>query len=172
MNDNPFEPLKNLGHMTEQLRQVFGDDFVSKLIQIPQPNFPMMNHIPFGSDIFNGQKTNQWPRIDVFHTRSEVVVVSEIPGLQSESDVNLYVEGRQLKISGSLPSRYGHIGRDRFILSEIRYGAFERAVNLPFPIRSDRMKARYRQGILEVRLLKDQNDQSWKKGQHVPILFE
>jgi HSP20 family protein len=172
MNENPFEPLRHLGQMTDQLRQVFGDDFMSKLIQIPQPQFPMMSHMPVASDVFPGQKTSGWPPVDMYHTRSELVLVVGLPGLQSEADVKLYVDGHQIRIQGTLPSRYAHVGRDRFFLSEFRYGPFERVIDLPFPVRSDRTKARYRQGLLEVRLFKEQKESDGRKGQQVPILFD
>lgn len=176
MNENPFDAFQQLGHMSEQLKQVFGEDFVQKMMQIPTMNLPQWMNQNYVSDgtfpwSFFASASGR-PRVDVYHTRNEVVVVAEIAGLQSESEIQIQVDGRQLLLRGHVPSRYAHIGKDRFLLSELQYGSFERRIDLPAHVRSDRARAKYYQGLLEVRLVKEQSEQSEKRRKLIPILFE
>ena len=108
-------------------------------------------------DNFLGQPTASmervWaPAVDMYETKSEVVLAAELPGL-SEKDIRLSITGDLLTIQGE---RQGgnevqdasHYRRERW------YGKFERALPLPVAVEASQVKATYRDGVLTVRLPK------------------
>lgn len=101
-----------------------------------------------GMDAMLGRgRANFWqPPADIFEVEEGVVVRVELPGVLS-SDIELYVEGDMLAIRGT---RREHCERCKksYRQIEIRYGPFERALQLPCPVRAG--KAILSGGVLEV----------------------
>jgi HSP20 family protein len=92
------------------------------------------------------------PGIDVFETRDDLVVAVELPGVK-EQDVHLTIVGDTLTLRG-------HRGSDPEVREENYHrierwsGPFERHIQLPIPVQSDKVRASYRDGVLEIRLPK------------------
>ncbi len=80
-----------------------------------------------------------------------LVVRGELPGLDTDEDVTIVVEGDHLKISGSREER-SEDTTDGTFRSEFHYGSFARSVALPAGARTDDITAEYTNGILEVRV--------------------
>ena len=92
------------------------------------------------------------PPVDMYETKDEVVVAVELPGV-NEKDIRLSVTGDLLTIQGERQwsdetREAGHYRQERW------FGKFERALPLPMPVQADKVKATYRDGVLEVRLPK------------------
>lgn len=82
----------------------------------------------------------------------EVVVRLEAPGLESD-DFELFAQGDMLVVRGE--KRIERTQRQgAYHIRECAYGAFERAIPLPATVDDSRAKARYRRGVLHVRLPK------------------
>lgn len=87
---------------------------------------------------------------DVAETDDEVVVRIEAPGLE-EKDFSVSVFGDQLVVRGE--KRFEREERQaQYHLFESAFGAFERRLPLPCAVDPDRAEARYRNGVLHVRL--------------------
>ncbi len=87
---------------------------------------------------------------ELAETDDEVVVRIEAPGLE-EKDFSIAVVSDELVVRGQ--KRFERESRDaRYHLLESAYGAFERRFALPCAVEADRAKARYRHGVLSVRL--------------------
>ncbi len=87
---------------------------------------------------------------EIATTDDEIIVRIEAPGLD-ERDVSVEVEADQLVVRGR--KRFEREDRGaRYVLFEAAYGAFERRFGLPCRVDGDRAKARYRKGVLTVRL--------------------
>jgi HSP20 family protein len=92
------------------------------------------------------------PPIDVYETKDDLVVTAELPGVK-EKDV-------RLSIVEDVLSFRGHRGpasdakEESYHRIERRTGNFERHIQLPIPVQGDRVRATYRDGILEIRLPK------------------
>jgi HSP20 family protein len=96
------------------------------------------------------------PHVDIYETEEEVVVLAEIAGLQRE-EIDLEVGPRTVKIFGVRGG--GPRGEDaRYRLAEIPCGRFERNLALPSLIDTGTAVARYRDGLLEIRLGKRSTD--------------
>ena len=90
------------------------------------------------------------PAADLYETPEGLVLRMEIPGTVRE-DLGIDLVGQQLIIRGQrrpAPPADTH----RVLLYEITYGKFERSIQIPIPIDPEGIKARYRDGILEVKL--------------------
>jgi HSP20 family protein len=92
------------------------------------------------------------PVIDLFETKDDLVVMAELPGVQ-EKDVSLSITGDLLTMRGE--REFGsQVKEESYHRIERAYGKFERTIQLPMPVQADKVKATYRDGVLEVRLPK------------------
>lgn len=88
------------------------------------------------------------PKTDVFVSDNHLVVMVELAGMRRE-DLELTVEGNQLRVSGQRPDgcRTGHC---KFLVMEIDYGTFESVIELPAGYDLTRAKASYQNGFLRI----------------------
>ena len=92
------------------------------------------------------------PSVDVCETSDEVIVLAEMAGADQES-IQAEVEGQILTLRGVRRRPSGDQSA-RYHQMEIRFGAFERQINLPEPVDSEQATASYRDGFLRVVLPK------------------
>ncbi len=87
---------------------------------------------------------------EVAETRDALVVRLEAPGMREE-DFEVLCTDRHVVVRGEK-----HFEREEkdasYLLFESAYGAFERVFPLPFPVRPEGAEARYRRGVLTVRI--------------------
>jgi HSP20 family protein len=92
------------------------------------------------------------PLVDMYATKDDLVVTLELPGV-SEKDVSVSITGDLLTVKGE--RRFENEVKEQDLLHvERTYGKFERLIQLPMAVQADRVKATYRDGILEVKLPK------------------
>ena len=90
------------------------------------------------------------PAMDLYETTEGLVLRLEIPGAVKE-DLAVDLVGQELIIRGQRrPTPPAQV--TRVLNYEITYGNFERSFHIPIPIDPEGIKARYREGILEVKL--------------------
>ena len=92
------------------------------------------------------------PVLDMHETENEVVLNFELPGV-SEKDVALSITGDLLTLKGERTVNREFKDDDTYHAERV-YGKFERSVQLPVPVQSEKVKATYRDGVLEVKLPK------------------
>jgi HSP20 family protein len=95
------------------------------------------------------------PPVDMSETADDLVLTVEVPGI-SDKDVSVSITGDLLSIKGERRWEPGaKETKDNTVLHVERvYGQFERMIQLPFAVQGDKVKATYRDGVLEVRLPK------------------
>lgn len=89
---------------------------------------------------------------EIYENAHEVVVRVEVPGLDGK-DIEVTAEDGMLYIRGE-KHRSREEDTGRYYLAECAYGWFERALPLPYDVDTSRATARYRNGVLTVRLPK------------------
>ena len=100
-----------------------------------------------------GSAVRTWaPVLDMHETENEVVLNFELPGV-SEKDVALSITGDLLTLKGERTVNR-EFKDDNAYHAERVYGKFERSVQLPMPVQSEKVKGTYRDGVLEVKLPK------------------
>ncbi|MGI9860658.1 Hsp20/alpha crystallin family protein [Moorella naiadis] len=104
------------------------------------------------------------PRIDVYQTDHEVVATAELPGLVNKDDVEITATEDTLTVRGEM--RRSEEGEERnYFHSERFYGNFSRTVSLPVQVQPEKATATYKNGILEVRIPRAEN----QKQRRIPI---
>ena len=112
-------------------------------------------------DIFDEFFNSDWlPYVDVSESDMEITVQAELPGL-NPSDIDVNVTGNLLTIRGE--KRAEEEKRDENYLRRERYsGAFQRSVHLPGDVRGEEAQARFRNGILIIKLPKTRSGRARK----------
>ena len=92
------------------------------------------------------------PAVDVHETKDDLVLSFDIPGV-SQKDVQLTITGDLMTVRGE--RRFEREATENtYHRVERVYGRFERSVQLPMTVQTDKVKANYRDGVLEVKLPK------------------
>lgn len=92
------------------------------------------------------------PYADVQETNKEVIVTAEMPGV-NKGDINIRLRDSTLEISAE--KKHEAEGKEKdYYLAERTYRKFYRALSLPAKVLSDKAKATYKNGVLEIRLPK------------------
>jgi HSP20 family protein len=92
------------------------------------------------------------PSVDIYETKKEVVVRAELPGL-SAKDVDITLTENTLTIKGEKKVS-DEVKGENYYRVESAYGAFQRTIPLPVPVRNEKVKASFKDGVLEIRLPK------------------
>jgi HSP20 family protein len=92
------------------------------------------------------------PPVDVYETRDDLVVAVELPGVL-EKDIHLSMTGDVLSLRGQRGIA-AEAREENYHRIERWSGTFERHVQLPIPVQADRIRASYKDGVLEIRLPK------------------
>ncbi|HKZ04468.1 MAG TPA: Hsp20/alpha crystallin family protein [Methylomirabilota bacterium] len=92
------------------------------------------------------------PSVDVWETNDELILSVDVPGVP-EKEISLSITGDVLTLKGE---RRGNErpNRDGYVHGERPFGRFERSLRIPVPVEAERVKATYRDGVLDVRLPK------------------
>ena len=92
------------------------------------------------------------PLVDIYETKDDLFVNLELPGVR-EKDVHVSITGDMLTVKGE--RRFESDVKDEgYYRLERVYGKFERSIPLPIPVQAEKVKATYRDGVLEIRLPK------------------
>jgi len=92
------------------------------------------------------------PIVDVFEEKDDIVVKAELPGMEKDNiEVNL--TDHTLTIKGE-KKKAEEIKEENYYRAERSYGSFLRTLDLPNEVRADKVKASFKNGILEVRMPK------------------
>jgi HSP20 family protein len=132
-----WEPLRNLSDIQGEMNRLF-ETFAGR---------PAVGTMTSG---------RTWiPPVDMSETADDLVLTVEVPGI-SDKDVAVSITGDLLSVKGERRWEQGEKeNKDNTVLHVERvYGQFERMIQLPFPVQGDKVKATYRDGVLEVKLPK------------------
>jgi HSP20 family protein len=103
------------------------------------------------------------PALDLYEDKDNLYVKVEIPGMKREEiDVSLH-EG-SLSISGERKSEQKHEDAEVY-RAERFFGRFQRTVTLPTPVAAEKVKAQYKDGILNITLPKTEE----AKPKHIDV---
>ena len=104
-------------------------------------------------------------KVDIFEEGNDVVVKAELPGMKKEDlDVNLTDD--TITVSGE-KKKEEKIEKKDYYRVERSYGSFTRSFRLPKEVQSDKAKASFKDGVLEIRVPK--TEEAMKKEKKVTI---
>ena len=100
-----------------------------------------------------GKKAAVWaPDVDIKETDSEIQIKADLPGIKKE-DIDISVDEDQLVIKGERKEEKEEKDKD-YVRVERSYGSFYRSFNIGVPVKSDQVKASYKDGVLKLVLPK------------------
>src|SRR6266478_1009669 len=83
----------------------------------------------------------------MYETNDDLVLNFEPPGVR-EQDISLSITGDVLTVKGERQFNQ-QLNDDKYFHTERAYGKFERSIRLPMPVQAGRVRATYRDGMLE-----------------------
>ena len=105
----------------------------------------------FGSSLRSPAPLSRWkPAVNVYQDKDQFILVAELPGLKKE-EIDISLHDDTLTISGE---RKREGSSEHGLLTERFYGKYQRSLTLPTAIDPDKVKASYRDGLLQVVLPK------------------
>jgi len=118
------------------------DDFEAMMDQFFRP-----------TRLFDEETAGMVPRMDVVEHENDFVIRTDLPGVKKE-DIDVTFENGVLTISGETKAETEEKEGGEVIRQERRYGKYLRSLRLATPIDEKRVKANYKDGVLELTLPK------------------
>ena len=120
-----------------------------------------LSHWPEQTGLFAGD--NWIPAVDVLDSKDSLVIKADVPGL-SKDDIEVTVQDRHLIIKGE--KKYEDKKEEKnYIREERHYGLFQRSIPLSSEVETEKIKATYQNGVLELTLPKKEE----AKPKQIPI---
>ncbi len=88
------------------------------------------------------------PAVESYVKDGDLVVRADVPGLDLK-DIAVTVLGNVLSIKGERKSEH-EVKKEDYLHREVSYGAFERRMSLPEGAAIDKIKANFRNGVIEI----------------------
>jgi HSP20 family protein len=105
------------------------------------------------------------PSIDMFTEKDDVVVKAELPGMKKE-DINVSLTDNTITVSGE-KKQEEKVEKKDYYSYERSYGSFSRSIRLPAEVHTDKASAKFKDGVLEIRIPK--TEEAKKKEKKVAI---
>jgi HSP20 family protein len=102
----------------------------------------------------------EYPSVNISENDKEVKVKAELPGLEAE-DIDISLRNNTLILQGEKKFEDEET-KDNYHRIERSYGRFYRAISLPAEVEAEKIKAKYKKGVLEVKLPKSEQAQAKK----------
>jgi len=130
-----WDPFREMSSLQERMNRLMSD---------------FRTRSPFGEE---EMAQGSWiPAVDIYETKESIVLNVELPGVTKE-DIALEVKDSTLTIKGEKKLEK-NVTEENFHRMERSYGSFTRAFTLPSTVQQDKVKAKFRDGILEIMLPK------------------
>ena len=130
-----WEPARELQAIQQEMNRLFGSAFDAQ------------------GTTTNGGLGNRWiPPMDLVEDDEHFVVRADLPGIE-EKDVNVELQDNVLTISGERKSEIDQ-RNEGYHRIERAHGTFVRSLTLPEGIDADGLKAKFANGVLELRIPK------------------
>ena len=109
---------------------------------------------------------NWAPAVDIYEDKDNIIVKAELPGIKKE-DLSIDVKNNVLTLSGERKHEK-ETKKENFHRMERSYGKFSRSFTLPNSVKVEKVKAQYKDGILDISLPKTEK----AKTKAIPINVE
>ncbi len=128
-------------------------NFFDEFLRLRHEMNRFMNHLQNLTKIPAGFSTTPWvPQVNIYENETQFIILAEIPGIDPD-DLKVSVHDNTVTIKGEKkPSDV--VADTRCKHMEISFGPFARTIELPEPVDSEDIQAKYRQGFLEIKLPK------------------
>ncbi len=106
-------------------------------------------------------ETDWMPSIDVHEDANGFYVKAEIPGMD-EKNIDVNIENNFLTIKGEKTEEKREGDDKRYLVTERKFGSFQRTLRLPEGIKTDKIKANFKNGVLTIDIPRDKAEEPKK----------
>ena len=133
-----FDPFRDLVGLQERMNRLFDESF---------------RGIPRGAADDDWALGGTWaPAVDIYEHEGNIVLKAELPGIDS-NDVDIRLENNVLTLRGERKVDH-EVKQENYHRVERAYGSFSRSFTLPSIVDQEKIKAEYKDGVLELTLPK------------------
>jgi HSP20 family protein len=126
--------------------------------------------LDYGFDAFRERPHIFEPTVDMNETDKEYIMAFDLPGVDKDK-IEITIENGYLSVSGKRQTEEQTESDDQsFYRMERSFGAFNRALPLPGPIREDQIQAEYADGVLTIRLPKRDEQKDASTSRTIPVM--
>lgn len=105
------------------------------------------------------------PSVDIYEEGNELILKADLPGL-GKDEVTVDVSNNTLNITGE-KKREEKVDKENYYRYERAHGCFNRSFELPEGLDTEKVKAHFKDGVLEIRIPK--TDAAIEKTHKIPI---
>ncbi len=131
-----LEPWTHFGSIQERMNRVFGET-----MRALYPNE--------GEEL---EKGTWMPAVDIHETEDGYIVKADLPGMKKE-DIQIDLKNSTLTLKGEKKFEE-KVSKDNYVRTERAYGTFVRSFTLPHNVDAEKIRASYKDGVLEFALPK------------------
>jgi HSP20 family protein len=130
-----LDPFRDLSTIQERMNQIFEDALARNR----------------GRE--EGIRSGMWtPAVDIYENTDSVVVKAELPGVEKDQ-ISVEVKDGILSLRGERKFEK-EVKEESYHRIERAYGSFQRSFSLPVSVDQEKVTAKFRDGVLEVKLPK------------------
>lgn len=134
-----WDPFRNVATLQDRINRIFED------------TFPRSREVD--QDIAAGAWT---PTIDVYETEEGIIVKADLPGV-SKADVAVEIKDNFLNIRGERKTDRT-VAEESYYRQERCFGTFHRSFRLQAAVDPGKVKARFKDGVLEIQIPRPEED--------------
>lgn len=100
------------------------------------------------------------PAVNVYEKKDKVIVEAAITGIDPDK-VDVSIEDNSLILKGQ-SQKESEVDEKNYYCHEVKSGSFYRTINLPSPVKKEKAKAEYKDGMLKIEIPKEKTAKSKK----------
>ena len=134
-----WDPFRNVAALQDRINRIFDESFSRT------------------ADLDDDISVSAWkPTVDIYETDEAIILKAELPGIKKE-DVSVEVKDNVLTLKGERAEEK-EIKEKNYYRKERAFGTFSRAFNLQHRIQPDKIKARFKDGVLKIEIPKPEEE--------------
>lgn len=146
MNLVKWNPWREMPALHNRINRMFDDPFFSMDRLADEDTLGMWN-----------------PAVDLYEKDDHFIIKAELPGINKD-DIKVDLKDRVLTLSGER-SYDNEVKEENYYRRERSFGKFQRAFTLPADVDPEKIKAEFKDGVLQIEVPKPEN----KKAKRVTI---
>jgi HSP20 family protein len=135
----PWRSSSEIARREREMERLFDDFFTSRWAPLRGSFWPTKKEFPSVN-------------IDLYEENDEIVAKAELPGI-GKDEIEVNVSDHVLTIRGE-KKKEEEAKDENYHFSECCYGVFARTIELPAKVQTEKAKANFKNGVLEIRLPK------------------
>jgi len=134
-----WDPFRNVAALQDRINRIFDESFSRN------------------ADVDDDISMCAWkPLVDIYETDEAIILKAELPGIKKE-DVSVEIKDNVLTLKGERVEDK-EVKNESYFRKERCFGTFSRAFNLQHRVQPDKIKARFKDGILKVEIPKPEEE--------------